>query len=437
MALVPKDFMTDVSIRCPKFTLEACCPICMEVFDTTSHTPKVLECGHSFCMSCIKRTVESIQVSHTGNGDVDMAFCCSLCRRSMSIPSTGVSGFPTNHQLIDAIAPQDSRVMTCTSCRLNGSETTFHICRECTITNHNFDIKAIIGDDEPPVHPDDFTICSTCVLKNHNNPCHNVVAYVPIRIHYQFKRNMRSVDVLKAQMAEKSADARLILTTMLERVGRNDTEVDKMVALMEKAKSSERLDLIFKKYTHEMSSNIKLLDVLIKDGGKLKELVTEKTKFLEKGNEEISSMHCFAEPSNLKEVLNFSDVIPSQIPTDLPDIVDTFQTDTELPSEEANLPRRVASQRSLLLNEQIPTIEVIQSDINEETFWNIVLSTSEVIWFNVGRLWQTMSHGTSTALQRNNYNQESVQINIYEGITLMITGAIVAVLAFAVYSFWF
>ena len=65
---------------------------------------------------------------------------------------------------------------------------------------------------------------------------------------------MRSVDVLKAQMAEKSADARLILTTMLERVGRNDTEVDKMVALMEKAKSSERLDLIFKKYTHEMSS---------------------------------------------------------------------------------------------------------------------------------------------------------------------------------------
>uniref|UniRef100_A0A1I7TKB7 RING-type domain-containing protein n=1 Tax=Caenorhabditis tropicalis TaxID=1561998 RepID=A0A1I7TKB7_9PELO len=262
MELVPKSYLTVESIRSVKFNLKPSCTICMEAFDTNVRIPKVLGCGHSFCIKCIEGVLKSMQISHSGEGEVFTSFACPICRSATPIPNNGISGFSTNHQLIDAIAPQDTRFILCTSCNTNGCETAFHVCRQCTISKHKFDIKTIL-EDEPPVHPDNLVVCSTCILKNHNTPEHKVFDYLPIRLHYQFQRNQKSVDVLRSQMVEKFADVRDILKMLPLVVEKKEAEVDKLLDLMQRAKCRQSQDVIFEKYKQEMNDIIKIL-VMVK-----------------------------------------------------------------------------------------------------------------------------------------------------------------------------
>ncbi|CAO4361510.1 unnamed protein product [Caenorhabditis nigoni] len=416
MSLVPKDYLTDVSIRDTKLEVKPCCSICTEEFDSNIHLPKVLKCGHTLCISCLDKAISSIQVSHYGDGGVDTSYRCQICRSSEDIPHTGASGFPNNHQLLDVIASNDSRFLTCNVCKMTGSESTFHICRECTLSEKEYDIQKIIGDEEPPLHPDGYATCSTCVLKLHNTPEHTVVEYAPIRIHYDFTRNLNSVAVLKARMLKESTDARVVLGTILDRVAQCDKEVEEMVALMKKAKSSQRLSLIFDKYTKEMTSNIKIMEFISKEGTKLNDAVTEKTNHLERGNAEIRGVHCFIEPPNMKEILKISDTIQNQpSPDENMDILDSEEAeeaDTQVQSTEASEPtlRRSISQQTLPDHQQ--ESHVIDLVSNEESIWNILGSTWETICYNINRIHQVLNHGANIR-NRNNYNQEINEISPY------------------------
>ncbi|PIC51293.1 hypothetical protein B9Z55_001859 [Caenorhabditis nigoni] len=435
MSLVPKDYLTDVSIRDTKLAVKPCCSICMEEFDSNIHLPKVLKCGHTFCGSCLDKAISSIQVSHYGDGGVNTSFCCPLCRRSEEIPNTGASGFPNNHQLLDVIASNDSRFLTCNVCKMTGSESTFHICRECTLSEKDYDIQKI--DEEPPLHPDSYATCSTCVLKLHNTPEHTVVEYAPIRIHYGFTKNLNSVAVLKARMIKESAEARLVLGTILDRVAQSDKEVEEMVTLMKKAKSSQRLSLIFDKYTKEMTSNITIMEVISKEGKKLNDMVTEKTNLLEKGNAQISGLHCFAEPPNMKEILKISEATQSPpSPDENMDILDSEEAeeaDTQLQSTEASAEeptlRRSISQQTLTDHQQ--ESHVIDLVSNEESIWNILSSTWETICYNINRIHQVLNHGANIR-NRNNYNQEINEISPY-----VLAVPVFALLAILIYTIVF
>ncbi|EFO84761.1 hypothetical protein CRE_03727 [Caenorhabditis remanei] len=300
MDLVPANMLTVSCLREEKFSLKTSCPICKEEFDPKLNIPKVLNCGHSICVNCLKRLLESVQVSYSGNGEVFTSLSCPICRASME--TRQAKSFPNNFQLLDAIAPEDARIMTCPVCKLTGAESSFHICRECTIENYQFDIREILNE-KPPIHPDNYTICSTCVLKEHNKEGHTVISYVPVRLDHQFKTNKKSVDVLKSQMTEKFSSVRVILTTIPQLVAKKEAEINRIVALMERAKSLQSLDKIFEKYKMEMNEIINILNLLIEGGGKLNEMVEIKLKNLEKANEEIDAKHCFAEKINLLEVL--------------------------------------------------------------------------------------------------------------------------------------
>ncbi len=65
------------------------CPICQDIF---SH-PKVLACGHSFCLECL-RAMAPRGTSHVK---------CPLCGRPSTIPNGDIYELPTNFGLQDAI----------------------------------------------------------------------------------------------------------------------------------------------------------------------------------------------------------------------------------------------------------------------------------------------------------------------------------------------
>lgn len=321
LSTIPQNLLVVDTIRDVKFNMKLSCTICAENFDAKEHTPKVLTCGHSLCVSCLKTMLDAVQVSYVGNGEVFTSFSCPMCRATMEIPARKADGFASNFQLLEAIVPQDSRIMACPVCKLNGSESSFHICRECTIQKHQFDIHSILSE-EPPVHPDTYTICSTCVLKEHNSPGHTIIEYVPIRLDYQFKKNKKSVDVLQSQMTHKFSEVRVILATMPQLVAKKEAEIQKIVDFMERANNRQNLDKIFEKYKGEMNGIIKMLDVIRKDGANLSEMVDQKVKILEKDNEEIDKLYCFPTKTDLRKVLKTPE--DAQI-VELPEDVKTLE----------------------------------------------------------------------------------------------------------------
>ena len=36
-----------------------CCPMCMDAYDAVDKVPKMLTCGHTFCLPCINRVVKA------------------------------------------------------------------------------------------------------------------------------------------------------------------------------------------------------------------------------------------------------------------------------------------------------------------------------------------------------------------------------------------
>ncbi|ESO93566.1 hypothetical protein LOTGIDRAFT_161672 [Lottia gigantea] len=62
------------------------CPICFDSFTK----PKMVDCGHSYCLACLKKYV--------GEDDVEF-FECAMCREQIKMPDGGIETFPTNYAL--------------------------------------------------------------------------------------------------------------------------------------------------------------------------------------------------------------------------------------------------------------------------------------------------------------------------------------------------
>lgn len=73
------------------------CLICLERFQK----PKVLPCGHTFCLKCIQKMVETSFNQ------------CPKCEDKFSLPSSGnASDFPTNFDLLNAIEDREAKNTT-------------------------------------------------------------------------------------------------------------------------------------------------------------------------------------------------------------------------------------------------------------------------------------------------------------------------------------
>ena len=69
------------------------CSICQEIF----RDPKVLPCGHSFCLQCLQRMAPPGTLT---------TIRCPLCQHVVQLPGRDVTNLPTNFALRDA---QDAR----------------------------------------------------------------------------------------------------------------------------------------------------------------------------------------------------------------------------------------------------------------------------------------------------------------------------------------
>lgn len=95
------------------------CTICFSHFDNAQYLPKLLKCGHTFCIGCLQQTKERSQTKNV--------LVCAICGRETLLQNDidGVRLLSTNYAL--ASDPQP----TCSHCRKPRNATAR--CRNCLV----------------------------------------------------------------------------------------------------------------------------------------------------------------------------------------------------------------------------------------------------------------------------------------------------------------
>ena len=95
------------------------CSICLNVFNE----PKILSCSHTFCLSCLKRLLES-QLYRT-------RLVCPVCRKVTNVPLGDVSHVQTNIALMSLVDDVKNQQQNCTHCKAEESPEAVSYCQDC------------------------------------------------------------------------------------------------------------------------------------------------------------------------------------------------------------------------------------------------------------------------------------------------------------------
>ena len=95
------------------------CAICLNVFNE----PKILSCSHTFCLSCLKRLLES---QLDGN-----KLPCPVCKQVTDVPDGDVSRVQTNIDLKSLVEDVKNKQPSCTTCKGNKEPEAVSYCQDC------------------------------------------------------------------------------------------------------------------------------------------------------------------------------------------------------------------------------------------------------------------------------------------------------------------
>ena len=91
-------------------SLLECC-ICLDAYQD----PRILPCGHTFCLKCIQRNASEV---------------CSYCKTNFSLPATGFQGLPTNF-VVESFITSLPSVSQCALSRGDKHGPVEYFCIDC------------------------------------------------------------------------------------------------------------------------------------------------------------------------------------------------------------------------------------------------------------------------------------------------------------------
>ena len=99
------------------------CPVCTQMFAD----PRVLSCGHTYCLKCMKALSKNKQP-----GD---KLACPLCRKKFIVPDSGIGSLPRNYvvgnfiqlQELSSVGSKKSHCETCSTGEGSGSRIHFSL----------------------------------------------------------------------------------------------------------------------------------------------------------------------------------------------------------------------------------------------------------------------------------------------------------------------
>ncbi|CAB3407216.1 unnamed protein product [Caenorhabditis bovis] len=221
--------------------------------DPRVRIPKVLECGHSFCVGCLNHIFDSLKYSYVGNGEVFHQLNCPTCKKTMAV-TNGISSISNNLQLIETMLISDNRIVKCRECEIDGNEMTIKICVDCTKQKHNFDMADMDAEKAGSVVVEEFAVCSTCILCNHKD--HIWIEFYPIKLFSQHCQNLLSVAKFKADFEENVSAVKSILAESPRLIITTEKKLEELVDLMKRSRSSLHQSNAMNAYRSEMKELI-------------------------------------------------------------------------------------------------------------------------------------------------------------------------------------
>ncbi|KAL3890395.1 hypothetical protein ACJMK2_002677 [Sinanodonta woodiana] len=201
------------------------CSICMDSFKN----PKLIPCHHSFCFSCLEDYVST----HVCNGRFD----CPICKTSVELPDSGVSGFPTNCYIdthasdnfsCDICGPKIVAIRRCLECEENLCSSCCNVHEKSKASRHHKirDLRTLDSETKGKIrqrvfceqHPEDeirffcreckVLICLLCKVDNHpNHTTANVdAAAAELRTTLDIKLNECSDKLKRINASKKMAE---------------------------------------------------------------------------------------------------------------------------------------------------------------------------------------------------------------------------------------
>ncbi|KAK6172637.1 hypothetical protein SNE40_016253 [Patella caerulea] len=139
------------------------CSICLDDFNN----PKIIDCHHTFCEKCLADHIRTF--SHNN------VFTCPLCRRNISVPDGGVSGFSSNFYLEEALMSSEGKegssskyIPRCDICKKENSsqfrcvECDQFMCQPCKTTHDSIkscSSHVVTGLDAASIKKAKKTLC--------------------------------------------------------------------------------------------------------------------------------------------------------------------------------------------------------------------------------------------------------------------------------------
>ena len=201
------------------------CSICFEGYNDKNKCPRLLNCGHSFCSSCLEKLLWA-----RGN-----AIDCPTCRNTVAVP-TGVAGLSKNFALLDIVDKQPKQpagntgsqdceacvkkhpaTFCCIDCKENMCATAseFHKRSKASCDHQVVSLEELKANPQLaslsvfcPEHNDQFrffdedcgrVICRDCQALNHNS--HKCVALAEAASKY--RKEMEALVTKASSQAEK------------------------------------------------------------------------------------------------------------------------------------------------------------------------------------------------------------------------------------------
>ncbi|UMM10615.1 hypothetical protein L5515_000304 [Caenorhabditis briggsae] len=239
------------------------CQVCLEPYDGKLHTPKILQCAHTVCQSCMNALEEQGRRRVPNLEQTMVSVSCPICR---TITQTSRCCIRTNYQLIDVVeaygidASHSVAFVSCTQCEMVYHEKDINICTKCTPIDATTTASELLSR-EVSLHQ--FAICSTCILNDHMNNGHGFIRMQPLRIEMQREENARRIVAEQEKLAQVQLRFReqleQTMAKWLEFGGNHEANMN----LFRAAQTSFQQKVLYEKFSEEISKKSAHIEKLL------------------------------------------------------------------------------------------------------------------------------------------------------------------------------
>ena len=211
------------------------CKSCQQIF----HVPRILPCGHTFCLQCIQKTTNA---------------CCILCNTEWSLPVDGSLDLKRN-LVVEYFITNRSLLATCAMDNNNGHERPNFFCVDCwdalcekcmlghtqfnNITKHHM-VKTMADINQTDIEKHVRRVKLTCLehkdrlMEFYCTKCDKFICHTCYVLSHD-KHHCMSV---------KEADEKLIkqLDTSIEKIQDNVNRLEEMIQIVTSSKDKLELD---------------------------------------------------------------------------------------------------------------------------------------------------------------------------------------------------